>query len=182
MKPTIIIAHNQFSDTSMEEEVLSAIGATVQHTRGLDTPGQLEAARRADALMVTIQKVTAELLASMDRCRIISRVGTGIDAIDVPAATARGIWVTNVPDYSVDEVSTHTVAMLLAHARRIPQLLESTRRGDWDSKFVQPLFRLKGQTLGLLGFGRIARATAEKARGLGLQVIAHDPYVDAESI
>jgi D-3-phosphoglycerate dehydrogenase len=113
----------------------------------------------------------------MTRCRIVSRVGTGLDAIDIPAATQLGIWVTNVPDYSVDEVSTHAITLLLAQARRLPRILEATRRGVWDSRIARPFPRLKGQTLGVLGFGRIAQAVAAKGRGLGLEVSAHDPFI-----
>jgi D-3-phosphoglycerate dehydrogenase len=126
--------------------------------------------------------VPASLLNTLPRCRIVSRVGTGLDAIDIPAATARGIWVTNVPDYAVDEVSTHAITLLLALARRLPRLLASTQQGVWDSTLARPFPRFKGQTLGVLGFGRIGSATAAKARGLGLNVIAHDPYVSPQTI
>ncbi len=180
--PTVVIAYNEFPDTTVEAEILKAVEATVLHARGLETPEQLEAARQADALMVTTHKVSASLLAGMARCRIISRVGTGLDAIDIPAAAERGIWVTNVPDYSVDEVSTHAITLLLAYARRLPRMLDSTRRGVWDSMIARPFPRLKGQTLGLLGFGRIAQATAAKGRGLGLEVMAHDPYVPPQAM
>jgi D-3-phosphoglycerate dehydrogenase len=179
---TVVIAYNEFPDVTVETDILKAIAATVLHVRGLETPEQLEAARQADALMVSTQKVSASLLAEMARCRIVSRVGTGLDAIDIPAATERGIWVTNVPDYSVDEVSTHAITLLLASARRLPRALEATRQGVWDSKLVRPFPRLKGQTLGVLGFGRIARAAAAKGRGLGLEVIAYDPYVPPSAI
>ncbi len=175
--PTVVIAYAEPQDTSVEAEILGALQATLVHSHGLETPEQLAVAHQADALMVTIQKVPASLVADLARCRIISRVGTGLDAIDIPAATARGIWVANVPDYSVDEVSTHAITLLLAQARRLPQMLASTRRGEWNGTLAQPFPRLKGQTLGVLGFGRIAQATAAKGRGLGLEIIAHDPYV-----
>jgi D-3-phosphoglycerate dehydrogenase len=181
--PSVAIAYAfDFPDMSIERETLGAVGADLVPLAGLDKPEQLEAARQADALMVTVHRVPASLLAGMDRCRIISRAGTGLDAIDIPAATARGIWVTNVPDYAVDEVSTHAITLLLAQARRLPRLLEATRQGIWDSRAAKPFPRLKGQTLGLLGFGRIARAAGEKGRGLGLNVIAHDPFVPAATI
>lgn len=181
-QPRVIIAYDEFPDTQVEEEILRAVNAEVVHTRNLSSTESLQAASESDALMVTIQPVPATLLRRMTRCKIVSRVGTGLDAIDIPAATAQGIWVANVPDYSVDEVSTHAIALLLAQARRLPRLIETTRRGVWDSKSVRPFDRLQGQTLGLVGFGRIARAVARKAQGLGLNVIAYDPFIDASVI
>jgi len=180
--PTVVIAYGEPRDTAVETQILEPLQATIVHSHGLETPEQLAAARQADALMVTIQKVPASLIADLTHCRIISRLGTGLDAIDIPAATARGIWVTYVPDYSIDEVSTHAITLLLAQARRLPKLLASTRRGEWNGMLAQPFRRLKGQTLGVLGFGRIARAVAAKGRGLGLEVIAHDPYLAPEEI
>jgi D-3-phosphoglycerate dehydrogenase len=179
MAPTVVIAYPGFGDIRIEEDMLSTIDANVSHVANLDTPSSREVAAQADALMVTLQPVPAELIATMERCRIISRVGTGLDAIDIDAATKHGIWVTYVPDYAVDEVSTHAIASLLAHARGFPRLLESTRRGEWGNKVVAPIRRLQGQTLGLLGFGRIGRAVGSKARGLGLKVVVHDPYLDS---
>ena len=179
MAPTVVIAYPGFGDIRIEEDMLSTIDANVSHVANLDTPASREVVAQADALMVTLQPVPAELIATMERCRIISRVGTGLDAIDIDAATKHGIWVTYVPDYAVDEVSTHAIASLLAHARGFPRLLESTRRGEWGNKVVAPIRRLQGQTLGLLGFGRIGRAVGSKARGLGLEVVVHDPYLDS---
>lgn len=180
--PLVAIAYDEFPDITVEQEVLQAIDAQVLHIRNLSTPEALATARRADALMVTIQQVSADLLSGMAHCRIISRAGTGLDAIDIPAATARGIWVTSVPDYSVEEVSTHAIALLLAYARRLPQLINSTGQGIWDSKFVRPIPRLQGQTLGIVGFGRIGRAVSTKAQGLGLRVMTFDPFIKPEEI
>ena len=180
--PTVIIAYN-FPEIDIEQRIIGATGADIIHTRRLDTPEAQEAASRADALMVTIEKVPAELIDRLDQCKLICRVGTGLDAIDIPAATRRGIWVTNVPDYAIDEVSTHAIALLLNHARRLPTLFDLVERGQWwDGKQVGPIRRLRGQTLGLLGYGRIGQATALKAQGLGLNVITYDPYVSVEAL
>ena len=176
--PTVVIAYGGFADTNVERDVLGAINADVIHTGRLDTPEAQDAAARADALMVTIQKVPAELIDRLGQCKLICRVGVGLDAIDIPAATKRGIWVSNVPDYAIDEVSTHAMALLLNHARGLTTLFVLVERGAWcDPKGVGSIKRLRGQTLGLLGYGRIGQATAAKARGLGLNVIVYDPYI-----
>ena len=180
--PLVVIAYQDYPDTLVEQEVLRPIGAEVRQVIDVTTPEGRRVVAGADALMVALLPVTAELLAGMPRCRIISRVGTGIDAIDIGAATERGIWVSNVPDYAVDEVSTHTIALLLAQTRRLPVLLTSTRSGQWDYSIARPIRRLAGQQLGLVGFGRIAQAVARKATALGLTVLAHDPYISDETI
>jgi D-3-phosphoglycerate dehydrogenase len=138
----------------------------------------LAAVTTADALMVALEKVTAEIVGSMTRCRVISRAGTGLDSIDIAAATAHGIWVAYVPDYSIDEVSTHAISLLLALARGIVPLVQATRSAQWNSQLSGPVYRLKGKTLGVVGFGRIGQATAEKGKGLGLNILAYDPYLD----
>ncbi len=178
MKPNVVIAYSGFGDLEVETEVLRTIDAQIVHTGELTSSAALAAVAQADALMVALEKVTAEVIAAMPRCRVISRAGTGLDSIDIPAATARGIWVAYVPDYSIDEVSTHAISLLLAQARGIPTQVQSTRNGQWNSQISAPLYRLKDKTLGVVGFGRIGQATAEKGKGLGLKVIVHDPYAD----
>ncbi len=182
MNPTVVIAYPGFGDIEIEKKILSTIDVQVEHVGNLDTEEAREAARRADVLMVTIQPVPAGLIQSMERCRLICRVGTGLDAIDIPAATARGIWVTYAPDYSIDEVSTHAIALVLVQARGLLGLLGATRQGIWDAAAGGVLYRLSEQTLGVIGCGRIGQATAVKGRGLGLDVIVYDPYVDAAAM
>jgi D-3-phosphoglycerate dehydrogenase len=182
MRPKVVIAYSGFGDLAVETPILRQIDAEIIHTGNLTSPEALEAVKEADALMVTLERVTADIIASMKHCRVISRAGTGLDSIDIPAATARGIWVAYVPDYSIDEVSTHAIALLLAQARGLAPLLQSTRAGQWDGRNGGTIYRLKGQTLGIIGFGRIGQATAEKGKGLGLQVIVADPYADPAAV
>jgi len=175
---TVVVAHESYVISELERDAFRAIDATVVQTGNLETPTALEAARKADALMVTIQPVDAKLIQSLERCQIIARVGTGLDAIDIPAATERGIWVTSVPDYSIDEVSTHAIALLLNQARRLQKMFASVKAGRWyDAAAIEPAPRLQGQVLGLIGYGRIGRMAAAKARGLGLNVIVYDPFI-----
>jgi D-3-phosphoglycerate dehydrogenase / 2-oxoglutarate reductase len=117
------------------------------------------------------------VIARLERCRAIARYGVGVDTIDVGAATARGILVSNVPDYCVEEVALHTIALLLAAHRRVVRGDRLVRSGSWGALAAGSVRRLEGQLLGLIGFGRIPRAVATKALGLGLRVAAHDPFV-----
>lgn len=182
MKPKVVIAYPGFGDLAVETEVLSQIDADIHHVGNLSSPEALAAIEQADAIMVTLQKVTSEVISRMMRCRVVSRAGTGLDTIDIDAATAKGIWVAYVPDYSIDEVSTHAIALLLTQARGIVPLVENTRSRHWDNMASGPVYRLKGQTLGIIGFGRIGQAAAEKGRGLGLKVIVFDPYANQAAV
>ena len=178
---TVVIAYAPYSDTQLERDALKAVNATVLHCDGLESASAREVAKGADALMVTIQAVDGDLIRSLDHCKHIARVGTGLDAIDIAAATECGIWVSYVPDYSIDEVSSHAIALLLNHARRLRQMVDSVKAGAWyDAARIEPAPRLKGQVLGLIGLGRIGGAVAAKARGLGLSVVAYDPFITAD--
>jgi D-3-phosphoglycerate dehydrogenase len=176
MQPTVLIGYPDFGDASVEEKILRRINAEVAYLGTVSSSEAREVITRADAIMVGFQQVTGEMIARMERCKIISRVGTGLDLIDIKTATEYGIWVTNMPDAYADEVATHAIALLLACNRGIVQLVESTRSGIWDYRIVGPVSRLKGKTLGLLGFGHIGKESAQLAKGIGMRVIAHDPY------
>ncbi|GAB4555185.1 MAG: hypothetical protein OHK0023_26090 [Anaerolineae bacterium] len=181
--PSVVIAYEGFGGIDIERQTLGQMNVDIIHSKRLDTSEAQAAILQADALMVTIQKVPADLIARMQRCKIISRVGTGLDAIDIPAATQHGIWVTNVPDYSIDEVSTHVVALMLSHTRRLPVLAEMIRQTGWYSAALdRPVTRLGLLTFGVIGFGRIGAAAAKKALGLGMRVVVYDPYVPHEQI
>jgi D-3-phosphoglycerate dehydrogenase / 2-oxoglutarate reductase len=135
----------------------------------------------ADAVLNTIVPITARAIAAMVRCRVIVRSGVGVDNVDVAAASAAGIVVANVPDASIEEVSNHALTLLLTCSRKVVLLDRSLRAGTWSRALFPPMGTLYGQTLGLVGFGRIARALASKAQALHMRVIAADPLVaDAE--
>src|SRR6202049_1378360 len=137
----------------------------------------MQVARNADAVLVTYAKITAEMIGQMTRCRIIARFGIGVDNVDIPAATKAGIVVTRVPDYCIDEVSDHTLALLLALVRKIPSSNARTHAGRWEMPAVVPIHRLRGSILGLVGFGRIPQLVAPKAKSFGLRVVTFDPFV-----
>ncbi len=174
----IVIGYDTFADLSIEQHVFAGLDAEIVVAGQWGSPESWQAAKDADALMVTIQPVPATLIDTLSHCKIICRIGTGLDAIDIAAATRKGIWVTNVPDYAIDEVSSHAIALLLTHARQLPRMFDLVnRRVWWDPKQVSPMRRLRGQTLGLLGYGRIGQAVGIKARGRGLNLIGCDPYI-----
>jgi D-3-phosphoglycerate dehydrogenase / 2-oxoglutarate reductase len=138
----------------------------------------VELAADAEAILTNWKKVPARVLEAAPRCVTVARYGVGIDNIDVDAATELGIVVTNVPDYCVDEVAEHALALALALGRRIVPFAEQTRSGGWDNQGGGPLRRLRGRTFGLVGFGRIARAVALRAQGLGFVVLTWSPRLD----
>jgi D-3-phosphoglycerate dehydrogenase len=172
-------------DTRNPPERLKAFeGMEVEVHRviGIGHPAAVELYRSADGIITELHAITGEMMASFQRCRIIACASTGYDYIDVAAATARGIWVTNCPGYCTDEVATHTIALLLSRARRLPEQRQLVRDGVWDPRPVRPIYHVRGQTLGILGYGRIGSAVAAKALALGFRVIACDPYVDPETM
>jgi D-3-phosphoglycerate dehydrogenase len=178
MPPLLVaVADSVFPTLDPAREVLSRIDAQLQLAAEPTPAAILEVATGADALLVTYARITAEMIQQMPRCRIISRFGIGVDNVDIAAATRAGIVVTKVPDYCIDEVSDHTLALLLAVARKIPFASARVHGGRWDMPAVVPIHRLRGSVLGLVGFGRIPQLVAPKAQSFGLQVVACDPYV-----
>jgi D-3-phosphoglycerate dehydrogenase / 2-oxoglutarate reductase len=166
-------------DYSIETERLAAIGARFLPTRRSATEDELIAkTREADALCVTSARISRRVIERFERCKVIVRYGVGFDVVDVAAATERGIPVCTMPDFCTEEVANHALALLLACNRRLVELHEGMRRGEWgrDSalRAVGPLY---GETLGIAGYGRIGRAMARRGRALGMRVIAADPYV-----
>ncbi len=139
-----------------------------------------EAVNNCEGLVVRSEtKVTAELMDSAPQLRVVGRAGVGVDNIDVPAATTRGIVVMNAPDGNTITTAEHTIALLIALARRIPQANSSLKSGQWERKrFVG--VELQGKTLGLLGLGRIGRVVANRARSFGMKIVAFDPFIAPE--
>lgn len=163
-------------------DVLNAAGDRLRVT----APGQmsradlLAAVPDADALIIrSASKVDAEVLAAAGKLKIVARAGVGVDNVDIPAATERGIVVVNTPDGNTVSTAEHTFGLMLALARHIPQAHQSMREGKWDRKSYGGV-ELRGKTLGIVGFGRIGRAVAKRALAFEMTVIAYDPYMAAD--
>lgn len=162
-----------FPVTEFEREACAAAGLK---PIGVEASGRdiLAVAADCDGLFVVAEALPAEVIEGLARCRVISRLGAGTDKIDVAAATRRGIVVTNVPDFCVEEQADHTLALLLALVRKLPQMDRAMREGKWSAgrQECRSIRRFDGRTLGLVGFGRSARAVARRAAGFGFRLLA----------
>ncbi|MFB6174150.1 MAG: C-terminal binding protein [Halobacteriales archaeon] len=178
MPHRVVVSDTKVLDEETERAVLGSVDATVETTAAKAPDAVATAAAGADALIVDSRtEVTAEVIGRADSLRVVGRAGIGVDNIDVDAAAERGVAVVNVPDYSLDEVSTHALALALACLRRIPTFDRAVDAGEWDWTAGAPIPRLAGSTVGLVAFGKIARRLAAKLRGFDVEVLAYDPYV-----
>jgi len=161
---------------------LAGLDVTVQRVIGFQEEKEASLYREADAIITEMHPVTEDMLADFQHCRIIACASTGYDYVDHVRAAERGIWVTNCPGYCSDEVATHTIALLLSQARRLPQMRELVHTNQWDPRPVRPIHHPRTQTLGIIGWGRIGKAVSVKAMALGFKVMANDPYVDPKQM
>lgn len=175
----VLFTDYQYESIDQELKILSETGAQIidlQKDKSLTLP---DAVRTADAIIVQYAEITADLIGKMEQCKMIVKYGIGVNNIDVAAATEKGIYVCNVPDYGIDEVSNSAVAMMLALHRKLPASRAALRNNDWSYNSMLPIKRLAGSTLGLVGLGRIPAMVAKKMQGFGLDIIAYDPYIDS---
>jgi D-3-phosphoglycerate dehydrogenase len=181
-RPLIAVTDSPFPSLDPAKTALARIDPELRVANSTSADDILAVARDADAILVTYAKLPGELLRQLRRCKAIGRFGLGVDNIDIAAAAELGITVTYVPDYCMQEVSDHAMALLLALARKVPQSNALVQAGRWDMPAVVPIHRLAGRVLGLVGFGNIPRALAPKAQAFGLRVVAHDPYVSQHAL
>src|SRR5215212_1638910 len=179
-KYVVAVADSVFPNLNPATQVLSAVGAELKLAADSSPESVTKVAADADAVLVTYAKINGDMIRQMKKCRIISRFGIGVDNVDLDAATHAGIVVTKVPDYCIDEVSDHAMALLLAAVRKIPMGTDQVHSGTWKMPNFVPIHRLRGSVLGLVGFGRIPQLVAPKAKAFGMRVIAFDPYASAE--
>jgi D-3-phosphoglycerate dehydrogenase / 2-oxoglutarate reductase len=171
-----------FSSLEPEQRVLASLGVELRSQQCRSEEEIIALTREADAVLNCYAKMTARVIENLPRCKIIARYGIGVDNVDLAAATKARILVTNVPDYCVDEVSDHALALLLALARRIVIADTGVKSGSWSVTAHAEIRRLRGLTLGLIGFGKIAKALASKAQALGMKLVVYDPYLDPANI
>jgi len=181
--PKVLIAESRYESHAEEEAVLAKIGVEVVLETSDDAATLARLVADIDALIVNLAPITAEIIGAMTRCKCISRYGVGVDSVDVGAATAKGIAVLNVRDYCLEDVSDQALALLMACVRKTALTDRRVKAGEWNIAAKKPIFRIAGKTLGLVGFGAIARVMQRKVSGLNLaEVLVYDPYVPAEAV
>ena len=178
-----VVTDHEFPDLDIEQSIMDEAGADLVSLKTRDQNEIIASARDADGIFNLYAKLDGPLLEQLEKCKVIVRHGVGVDTVDLKAATELGIYVCNVPDYGLDEVSTHALALLLTCARRTALFANLTRNGTWDMNCGRPMFRMRGhQAVGLVGFGQIPRTLTPKVKALGMKVFAFDPFVSKEDM
>ncbi len=177
MSRKVLVTDHAWPSLDIEREILAGVGAELVVALRGDAAELVELAVDVDAILTNWKPVPPAALDASPGCLVVSRYGVGLDNIPVGQATELGILVTNVPDFCLEEVSDHAMALLLACARRVVTFARATHAGVWDLSAGRGLPRLREQTLGLIGFGSIAQALVPKARGFGMRVLAYTPRV-----
>jgi len=176
-KERVVIADYDYGDAEIERNIIESAGFELIPAHCKSEEDVIRVAKDASGVIAQYATIGKRAIEAFTRCRIIARYGSGVDIVDVDAATRKKILVTNVPsDWCVNEVADHAMALLLANARKIVAYDHATHEGTWQWQSGQPIHRLRGSTLGLLSFGSIAKAIAIRAVPFGMRVIASDPY------
>lgn len=174
---TIVMSDFDFDDCAFEREMVEAAGIRFESFDDgrARTPGEIvEHLRGADGAITSYGRYTAEVFEALPQLKVVAKTGTGVDNIDVAAASEAGVAVCNVPAYGTEVVSDHAIALALACLRRINEIDADMRAGVWDFHRRRPLGQVRGRTFGIVGYGNIGRACARKAAGLGFSVVVWD--------
>lgn len=182
MPMKVVVTDHDFSNLDIESKIFDEVEAEIQVLQTESSDEIIEAANDADALLNQFTRLPAEVFEALDDLQVVGRYGIGVDNVDVAAATRNDVMVVNVPSYCVDEVSTHSMSLLLACARKVPFYDSYVVKGTWDWEHGAPIHRLAGKTLGFVAFGKIARSVSEKASGFGFDQIVYDPYISAADV
>ena len=167
----VLVTDYAWPNLEIEQAILSTAGIELVDATASDAPSLTVLVDNVDGILTCWASIPEILLDAARQCRIVARMGIGLDNIDTQACTARKIVVTNVPDYCSHEVAEHTLALLLAMARNVTFFHQQTKSGFYELEPISPLRRLSGQTLGIIGWGSIGQQVARQARALGLNVV-----------
>ena len=178
--PKVVITDYDYGNVDIERGILQRTGAEVIALQAKSEADLMEVAADCAAMMNQYARIGAQTISRMEKCEVIARYGVGVDIVDVDAASAAGILVTNVRDYCTEEVADHAISMWLTLARKLPDYDRATHSGIWKWQSGQPVYRLRGRTMGVVSFGKIGQAIAVRARAFGVKVIAYDPFLPEE--
>ncbi|MBG6159888.1 D-3-phosphoglycerate dehydrogenase [Labrenzia sp. EL_159] len=176
-RPKVVITDFDFGDTDVERKILEAVGAEVVGLQSKQEDDLFDAARDCAAMINQYARIGRATISRMQKCEVIARYGVGVDIVDVDAATERGILVTNVQDYCTEEVADHAIALWLSLARKLSDYDRATHNGVWRWQSGQPVYRIRGRTMGVVSLGKIGQAIACRARAFGASIIAYDPFL-----
>ncbi len=177
-KVKVIYTDNLFKDSSYEKKRYGEFGYEYLETSGIDEETLKRELKDADAVATSYAEITRDVLNAMDHCKVVLRLGMGVNNIDIPAATERGIMVANVQKYCLDEVSDHALALTLSLVRKTAYMDRQVRAGKWGgANACRPIFRIKDLQFCLYGFGNIARYMARKFKAIGFKIAAYDPFL-----
>ncbi|WP_051669962.1 C-terminal binding protein [Bryobacter aggregatus] len=168
-----------FPLTPEEREVYQSAGFSLVEAEAPDL-ALFQKHAHAVALCIVSAKINENMIDHLPNLQVISRFGSGTDNIDAAAAARRGIRITNIPEFCLSEVADHTMALLLASARKLLTMDRATRQGRWLARIEERTHRIEGRQLGLIGFGRISQEVAKRARPFGLRIAAYDPQLNLE--
>ncbi|MBQ3132493.1 MAG: C-terminal binding protein [Clostridia bacterium] len=182
MKYKVVLTEADLSGGwAIEEKMLADADAELVVLNSTDPDIIVEAASDADALVVSYASIDADVISKLKKCKSVSKLGIGVNNIDVEAATKAGIRVMNAPSYCIEEVSDMIVAHTLSLTRGVPFYWNNIRNGKWSREGCNTAVRLCGKVFGFMGYGKIARRTAEKIRAFGMKIVAYDPYLTKEA-
>jgi D-3-phosphoglycerate dehydrogenase / 2-oxoglutarate reductase len=168
---------HDWDSIELEKRILAEVSCEVQPLEFSNEVELLDAIREVDAILPRYVNITRQHIEAMKKCKIISRSGIGVDIVDVDAATENDIWVTNVPDYCLEEVADHAVALMLASSRKLVPYYDDVKRGVWKWQSGKNIFRLSACAFGLIGFGKIGRLVWQRMKGFGCHGLVADPFV-----
>jgi len=178
----VLITDPYHQNFHIEKEILAEINAEVFVGHCKTEEDVIKICSNMDGLLVSYVPIGKKVIKNLHKCKVIVKYAVGANNIDLVTATQKGIYVANVPNYCIEEVSTHTVALLLNLVRNILVYDKSIKKGSWNPLIGDPIFRIKNKVLGIIGFGHIGKRVVEKIRPFGLNILIYDPLVNNKLI
>jgi len=176
----VVVTDYEYKTLQPELEELASLDIEFIAVQCRTEEDVIKAAYDADGIINQYAPITRRVIEQLTKCKVISRYGIGVDTIDINAATEKGIIVSNVNDYCIDEVADHTFGLVMSWARKISHANNIVKAGKWDYKQITPIHKLSTLTLGLVGFGKIPKAVVKRAHVFGMKVLTFDPYLTEE--